>query len=875
MPLALGAKLGPYEILSPIGAGGMGEVYCARDTRLDRRVAVKILPQHLAVTPEMKQRFDREARAVSSLSHPHICALYDVGHQDGTDFLVMEFLEGETLAQRIATGPLQVREAVHIAAQVASGLAEAHARGVIHRDVKPSNIILTNQGFAKIVDFGLARVLAADTTGLTKGVTGTINYMSPEQALGKPLDPRTDVWSLGVVLLEMLTARSPFQRENVTASLFAIINEPPGQIPDFIPPELKKIIYRSLSKDPAGRYTDCRSMLDDLETFRSSYISSKEGSVDPNAPTMTLRPAELRKYAERASVSAWTPPPVPRKSARKWWVTAGAAVVLIAIALALSPVRAALAKLIFGAPQNHVAVLPFENIGNNPSNAPLAEGLMDSLSGALSNLDIGDQSLWVVPSSVVRARKVDDPSAALRQLGATLVVQGSIERDGKDVRLNVNLINAKTLRQIGSAQFEDPTGDLATIQNEAVSRLANLMGLSVTPDMLKNTGGKANPAAYQSYLTALGYIQRYDKPGNLDLAIASLNDAVKTDPSFAVGYAELGEAYRLKYALTKDPQWIDEATANCGKAVQLNDHLPDAYVTLGRIHDAAGKHDLAAQEFQHALRLNPRSADALTGMAHAYENAGRLGDAGASFRKAAALRPDYWGGWNDLGSFFMRQRRYADALAQFQRVIQLTPDNAPAYTNLGNAYLFLGQAVDAERAYEKSVSIAPSYAGFANLGTLYYNDKHYQDSAVMTKKALQLNDKDFRLWANLALAYKHLNQPDNAAAASEKQLQLLIPLAKAQPDDASLQSALAVLYAGKKQQSEAMAHLNSALALSPDDPFVLDDVAEAYEVLGDRLQAIRYMERALEKGYPLGYLTSDPAMRGLLADPRLHLKGKQ
>lgn len=875
MPLALGAKLGPYEILWPIGAGGMGEVYCARDTRLDRRVAVKILPQHLAVTPEMKQRFDREARAVSSLSHPHICALYDVGHQDGTDFLVMEFLEGETLAQRIATGPLQIREAVHIATQVASGLAEAHARGVIHRDVKPSNIILTNQGFAKIVDFGLARVLAADTTGLTKGVTGTINYMSPEQALGKPLDPRTDVWSLGVVLLEMLTARSPFQRENVTASLFAIINEPPGQIPDFIPPELKKIIYRSLSKDPAGRYTDCRSMLDDLETFRSSYISSKEGSVDPNAPTMTLRPAELRKYAERASVSAWTPPPVPRKSARKWWVTAGAAVVLIAIALALSPVRAALAKLIFGAPQNHVAVLPFENIGNNPSNAPLAEGLMDSLSGALSNLDIGDQSLWVVPSSVVRARKVDDPSAALRQLGATLVVQGSIERDGKDVRLNVNLINAKTLRQIGSAQFEDPTGDLATIQNEAVSRLANLMGLSVTPDMLKNTGGKANPAAYQSYLTALGYIQRYDKPGNLDLAIASLNDAVKTDPSFAVGYAELGEAYRLKYALTKDPQWIDEATANCGKAVQLNDHLPDAYVTLGRIHDAAGKHDLAAQEFQHALRLNPRSADALTGMAHAYENAGRLGDAGASFRKAAALRPDYWGGWNDLGSFFMRQRRYADALAQFQRVIQLTPDNAPAYTNLGNAYLFLGQAVDAERAYEKSVSIAPSYAGFANLGTLYYNDKHYQDSAVMTKKALQLNDKDFRLWANLALAYKHLNQPDNAAAASEKQLQLLIPLAKAQPDDASLQSALAVLYAGKKQQSEAMAHLNSALALSPDDPFVLDDVAEAYEVLGDRLQAIRYMERALEKGYPLGYLTSDPAMRGLLADPRLHLKGKQ
>lgn len=875
MPLARGAKLGPYEILSPLGAGGMGEVYCARDTRLDRKVAVKILPQHVADTPEMKQRFDREARAVSSLSHPHICALYDVGHQDGTDFLVMEYLEGETLAQRIANGPLQIREAVHIASQVASGLAEAHSRGVIHRDVKPANIILTNNGFAKIVDFGIARVLAADTTGLTKGVTGTIYYMSPEQALGKPLDPRTDVWSLGVVLLEMLTGRSPFQRENITASLFAIINEPPGRIPDAVPPELQKIIYRALAKDPAARYPDCRSMFEDLETFRASYISSKEHSVDPNAPTLTLRPDELQKYADRASVSAWTPPPVPHKSASRSWLITGAVVALIAFALALSPVRASLAKLIFGAPQNHVAVLPFENIGNNPANAPLAEGLMDSLSGALSNLDIGNQSLWVVPSSVVRARKVSDPSAALTQLGATLVVQGSIERYGNDVRLNVNLINAKTLRQIGSAQLEDAAGDLATIQNEAVSRLANLMGLSVTPEMLKSTGGKANPAAYQSYLTALGYIQRYDKAGNLDLAILSLNDAVKTDPAFAVGYAELGEAYRLKYSLTKDPQWTDEAAANCGKAVQLNDHLPAAYVTLGRIHDVSGQHDLAVQEFQHALQLDPRGADALIGMARAYENAGRISDAEATYKKAAALRPDYWGGWNDLGVFYLRRQRYADALSQFQRVLQLTPDNAPAYNNLGTAYQFLDKPADAERAFEKSISIAPNYPGFANLGTLYYSDNRYNDSATVTEKALQLNDKDFRLWANLALSYKQLNQSDKAAAASEKELQLLIPLAKAQPNDASLQSALAVLYSQKKQKAEATIHLNAALALSPDDPFILDDVAETCEELGDRVHAIRYMEKALEKGYPPGYLTSDPMMHGLLTDPRFHFKGKQ
>lgn len=877
MPLALGAKLGPYEILWPIGAGGMGEVYCARDTRLDRRVAVKILPQHLAVTPEMKQRFDREARAVSSLSHPHICALYDVGHQDGTDFLVMEFLEGETLAQRIATGPLQIREAVHIAAQVASGLAEAHARGVIHRDVKPSNIILTNQGFAKIVDFGLARVLAADTTGLTKGVTGTINYMSPEQALGKPLDPRTDVWSLGVVLLEMLTARSPFQRENVTASLFAIINEPPGQIPDFIPPELKKIIYRSLSKDPAGRYTDCRSMLDDLETFRSSYISSKEGSVDPNAPTMTLRPAELRKYAERASVSAWTPPPVPRKSARKWWVTAGAAVVLIAIALALSPVRAALAKLIFGAPQNHVAVLPFENIGNNPSNAPLAEGLMDSLSGALSNLDIGDQSLWVVPSSVVRARKVDDPSAALRQLGATLVVQGSIERDGKDVRLNVNLINAKTLRQIGSAQFEDPTGDLATIQNEAVSRLANLMGLSVTPDMLKNTGGKANPAAYQSYLTALGYIQRYDKPGNLDLAIASLNDAVKTDPSFAVGYAELGEAYRLKYGLDPNPQWINEAAANCQKAAQIHPNLPAVYITFARVYEIEGKYDLALEKFQHAIRLDPHNGSAVQGLAGTYERMGRAADAEATYKQAIALQPDYWDPYNSLGMFYTRRARYREAIQQFTRVINLTPDNAQAYSNLAVVYLDMGDPrffAQAEQNLKRSLALAPSYTGYANLGLLFYNEKRYAESAAMTQKALGFSDKDYRVWSNLVATYDWLKDPTRAAEARQHELEILQAYLKLQPQDAVAQSEMADIHAALRARDKALTSIQSALALAPEDARVLVNVGDAYEALGDRPLAVHYIQKALYKGYALDDLKSDPALQALLSDPNFRPNGK-
>src|SRR5260370_27279363 len=229
-----------------------------------------------------------------------------------------------------------------------------------------------------------------------------------------------------------------------------------------------------------------------------------------------------------------------------------------------------------------------------------------------------------------------------------------MQSESKSVHLTGNLIDAKTLRQVGSAALEDRTGDLAMLQNEAVSRLARLMNINVSAGLLRDTGGSASPAAYESYLKALGYMQRYDKPGNLDQAITVLNDAVKTDPKFALGYASLGEAYRLKYTLDQNPQWIEEATADCKRAAQLNDRLPAAYVTLGRIHDDTGKRDLAVQEFENALRLDPRDADALNGMARAFENAGRVADAELAFQKAAGLLPEYWDGYHALSLFYDR-----------------------------------------------------------------------------------------------------------------------------------------------------------------------------------------------------------------------------
>ncbi|HEX8838768.1 MAG TPA: tetratricopeptide repeat protein, partial [Candidatus Acidoferrum sp.] len=478
------------------------------------------------------------------------------------------------------------------------------------------------------------------------------------------------------------------------------------------------------------------------------------------------------------------------------------------------------------------------------------------------------------PSSVVRSRKITDPVAAGRDLGTNLVVQGSIRRDARNVQLTVNLIDTKNLRQIGSAVFDDATGDLVSLQDEAVARLARLMKINVSVEMLRATGGRASPAAYESYLKALGYLQRYDKPGNLEQAENALNDGVKTDPQFALGYASLGEAYRLKNQLDPNPRWIEVATANLEHAVQLDDRLPAAYVSLGLLHSTLSKHDLALQEFQKALAINPRDAEAVKGVARAYERMGRTQDAEDSFKRAIALKPDYWDGYNSLGYFYFRQQRYKEAIAQFQHVIQLTPDNGAAHSNLGAQFQNVGDYQNAEAEFKKSITLAPSYPAYANLGSLYETQKRHAESAQMTEKALEINGNDFRLWANLALAYEWLNEKDRAAAAMDKELALLEPLAKNQPSDASMQSALAVLYATKKQKGKAELTLQNALLLAPADASILADASEIYERLGDREKALKYCQMSLSKGYSLDYLKNNPAMQALLADPNFRVPGK-
>jgi serine/threonine-protein kinase len=384
-------------------------------------------------------------------------------------------------------------------------------------------------------------------------------------------------------------------------------------------------------------------------------------------------------------------------------------------------------------------------------------------------------------------------------------------------------------------------------------------------------------AAYESYLSASKYIERYDKPGNLDLAIAELRSALARDSQFALGHAQLGEAYRLKYQQDHDAKWLEQALSNCKSALALDTSLSAVYVTLGRIHSESGNDDLAGSEFRQALTLDPHNAHALNGIAYAQESVGQIPEAEATYKKAVALRPDDWDSYNTLGLFYQRRHRLDDAIAQLLKAVELTPDNSLAYANLAAVYLSYGRPQDlaaAEQALRRSISISPSYSTYANLGYLYLQQQRYQESAEMTLKATQLNDKDFLVWENLDWAYRGSGQNDKATAARDKARGALEQAAQSRPRDAQVQAHLACQYAKKGMRDLALTRAQFALALAPNDPDVLANLSDTYGALGDHSQALKYARLTLQNGYTIDDLRRDPDMHQVLADPEFLVPAK-
>lgn len=847
--------LGRFEIVRHVGTGGMGEVYEATDRELGR-VALKTIRSSITANRQQLLRFRKEVQLARRVSNPYVCRIHELfltddGAGSQNAFLTMEFLDGITLADKIIeSGPLCWPEAKTIAIQLCRALLSIHEAGIIHRDVKCGNIMLTSRNGADcavLMDFGVARELSSASdltlTPLTRrgAIVGTPGYMAPEQFEGKELNPATDVYALGIVLYQLVTGKHPFAEDEFRAASRRSA-EPlrsPSSLQKGLPHRCDQVIARCLEYDPKRRFQSMKEVEAALED--STF------------------PRRLRKK--------WLP------------VLAGVigTILVLSSLLLIPPVGERVRGIFFSSREKHIAVLPFDITGSNPETEALGDGLMDSLAGKLSNLGVANQALWVVPASVVRARKVDDPLSAWKQFGATIVIKGSFERNNQDMNLKLTLIDSQKMRDIGYVDVENQNGDLGKLQDEAVTRLGRLMNISVKDNLVRESETSTTPAGYEDYLAGLGYFQRYDKPGNLDRAITSFQDVVKANPRFALGFARLAQAYLMKYRFDSNPQWLQGAAMYGRQAVQLDDRIPAIYVALAQTHELTGNHDLAVQEFQHALDLNPGDADALVGIAAAYRNEGRNSEAEAAYIKAAALRPDDWTGYNALGVFYDDIGRPRDAVAQYRRALELTPDNAGLYTNLGQAYMDSNDPQmlqEAEKALKKSIAISPNFVAWGNLGFLYSMEHRFQESIAASLEANELNNQSYDVWSNLTAAYEWLGQKDKANAAREKTIELLEQAVKLNPQNAGAQATLAAQLAKNGLKDKALDGIRISLALSPNSSYVLSQVADAYELLGDRQNAVQYLKRAIANGFTREQLSADPEIQGVLSDPRFSDAGE-
>ncbi len=842
----IGRKISKYEVLEKLGEGGMGVVYKARDTELGRAVALKFLPSRLGRTEAQAARFEHEARAISALNHPNIATIYALERAGDERFLALELLPGGTLRSRIPPGGLPLNDVLDYALEIAEGLAHAHRNGIVHRDVKSDNVMFTSEGRLKLTDFGLAKL--ADSERLTRGgaLLGTLAYMSPEQVEGLDADQRADIFSFGIVLYELATGRLPYA-STTEASLMREITSAPAPSARQARPELPdgfdRIVAQALERDRDRRYQRVEEVIVDLRNLRSG-----------DALTVTLPPAARKPRRKAATRRRWA------------GLAAAGLAAALGVFLFLSPSTRR------GVPaEKHLAILPFLNVGQEPANQAFSEGLVETLASKLSQLEQFQGSLWVVPTSEIRSRSIRSPEQARKALGVTLALTGSVQRAGDRLRLTVNLVDTRTLRQLRTWAGDPRLENTAALQDAMVGRVAEMLELGVQPGALKtfSVGGTRAPQANDFYLQGQGYLARYDRRENLDTAMLLFEKALQQDPQFVLAQAALAEAQLRKHQATHDRAWLNKAVENARHAVALGGQVAVARATYGLTLNMVGRPRDAVKEFERALEMDPANADACRGLAVAYRELGDLAKAEAAYRRAVELKPRYWGGYNSLGFFLYQQGRYEEAASLFQRVTELTPDNVAGYRNLGGAQVMLDRYDQAAKSFEKALSIQPTASVYSNLGHVYFVQGRNADAIAMNEKAIALDADDYRIRGNLGDCYRF--SPDQRAKATEayhQAIRLAGERLAVNPKDAACRVRMATYLAKNGDARKALVETERARALAPEDPTVLWWSVVVYELAGRREQALKALDGALAKGYSLPEIKREPELAGLRKDRR-------
>jgi len=648
---------GRYQLIEELGRGGMGVVYKAEDIKLKRKVALKFLPPELTHISDVKERFIREARAAASLDHSNICTVYEFDEVEDKSFISMAYIDGQSLKKKIESGPLELDEALGLAIQVSEGLQEAHKKGVVHRDIKSANIMVTGKGQAKIMDFGLARKIGG-TLLTKKGMTmGTIAYMSPEQARGEEVDQRTDIWSLGVVLYEMFGGQLPFKGEHEQGVVYSILNEQPKPITDLrfeIPMSIEQVVNKALEKDPRDRYQQIDELLDDLKSISAGIV--------PEEIKVRLRKAKLRR----------------RKRAIFYAGAAGLVIIMVVIALGIFTGSAEAI--------DSIAVLPLENLTGDAGQEYFVDGATDELIGQLTKI-----GAWRVISrrSVMQYKGVEKPlSEIARELNVDAVVEGTVHHVGESVRIRVQLIDAlPEERNLWAETYDRATADVLVMYSEMARAIVDKTQVKLTAEEMTRLASarQVNPEAYNAYLMGSYHWKKLTRAG-FDTAQHYFELALEKDPSYAPAYAGLAIVWggRGQMGITPPLETGPKAKAMALEAIALDDDSAKAHWVLAIVKtwiewDWAG----AEPEWQRTLKLSPNDATAHAYYSHFLAIVGRIDEAIPHIELALELDPFYALFHSLYAGVLNYHSRYDEAIAAARTALTMRPTCRPAIANCG------------------------------------------------------------------------------------------------------------------------------------------------------------------------------------------------
>ena len=863
--LLVGQTIGHYKISKRIGTGGMGEVYLATDITAGRKAALKLLPTRFTGDAERLKRFQQEARAVVALNHPNILTVYEIGEDHSTHYIASELIEGETLRQRLMRGRMELSEALDVAIQVASALAAAHETGIVHRDIKPENIMLRPDGYVKVLDFGIAKLaeqevpvtIPADEALLLVetnlgSILGTVRYMSPEQARGAPVDKRTDIWSLGVVLYEMITGHAPFTGDTPREAMASILGTEPPPLTSYIaqtPAELQQIVSKALRKEREERYQSAHELLEALKSLRRG---------------MEFK-AELERSAAAPSWRRWTRSP-----------TAPVLLLLVAaLALAL-PFYWHRNLTTSSIPEKSIAVLPFENFSDNKENSYFAAGIQDDVLTSLAQI----HDLKVISRTSVMAyqkpggRNMREISQAL---GVANVLEGSVRRTGNRVLVNVQLIDARNDRHIWAKRYDRTVADSIGLQGELATEIAAALKTTLAPEEMARFAAKptANSEAYVLYLTALG-----KEATDLSAAEQLYVQTTAVDPTFALAYARASLMNTSISSTGEYPARNAKARAQAEEALRLSPTLGEAHMALGLcLYWGEKKYDAALKEFEVAAQISPSNAKIYDYVGGIYRRQGRWREAVASYERALSLDPRNASIANFAGHNHLYVRDWPAAAACYTHALEINPDYVAARIRLAYLEVFRNANPAAGMRILENIparldsdgEVALTRWDMAMLERDYTAaEKILSDLPVEKSQASDAPKTYYE--GRTALARGDKKSAQRYFAATIPALEKWVRDA---PDDPQRHALIGLLYAYLHRNEDAIREARRAVELEPESQDAFHGAMEAanlaivYALIGEPDPAITLIERLLSTPGPFPGSGGEFPSAITLADLRL------